>query len=133
MVSCTTTLDTLSPGSHKMIDVGFSFTATDNCPGGPDIVIRVTSDEPTASASGTGQTSPSPDAEILRDLNGTVMGIRLRAERSSEGNGRVYQIHVIATDPCGNTATAQCSVSVPPNGNRGAIDDGQFYDATQVN
>ena len=133
VATCSVLIDELSPGNHEMIDVGFSYTATDNCPGDLDLAFHVTSDERTASASGAGQASPAPDAEILRTLDGMVHRILIRAERSSAGNGRVYRIYVIATDPRGNQGTATCDISVPPNGNAAVIDDGQFFDATRVN
>jgi hypothetical protein len=77
------------PPNHTMRNIGFTFTATDNCTGDPAIDIFITSDETTASADGAGQTSPAPDAFILRDLDGNFEGILLRAERSSAGDGRV--------------------------------------------
>ena len=116
-----------------MVDVGFSFAATDDCADSPTVRVSVTSDEATASADGAGGSSKSPDAQILRDLAGNPLGILLRAERSSAGNGRVYQITVEAMDPCGNVAVSTCQVSVDPNGSGTAVDDGQFYDATAVN
>ncbi len=133
VVTCKVTVDTLSPPNHKMINVGFTFTATDNCTGEPQIEIFITSDETTASADGAGQTSPAPDAFILHDLDDIFQGILLRKERSSAGNGRVYEITVRATDECGNVGSCAANVSVPPNGNQTAVDDGQFFDATEVN
>ncbi len=132
-VSCTVAEDRLWPANHEMVDVGFRFDATDGCTGDPEVRVRVTSDERTASAPGAGQSSPAPDAEILRGLDGEILGIRLRAERSSSGNGRVYVITVEGMDACGNVASSSCTVSVPSNGHRDAVDDGQVYDATAVN
>jgi hypothetical protein len=106
---------------------------SDNCTSDPEIVVRITSDEPTASAGGAGQNSPAPDAEILRDLDGNIEGIKLRAERMSSGDGRVYEITILATDDCGNVGSASSTVSVPPADGQPAINSGQFYDATQVN
>lgn len=134
VVFCSTAITEIDSSNHEMVNVGFSFSATDDCPGDPQVRIRVTSDEATASADGAGGSTHSPDAQVLRDLAGNVVGVALRAERSSSGNGRVYQITVEATDPCGNTASSACQVSVPPNGSGSpAVDDGQFYDATAVN
>ena len=50
-----------------------------------------------------------------------------------EGDGRVYVIHVFATDPCGNVGLAECAVKVNRADGSGAVDSGQFYDATQMN
>lgn len=133
VTTCAVTIDELSPPNHKMIDVGFTFTATDNC-GEPAVVVTVRSDEPTASASGAGQTSPAPDAEILKTLDGVVHGVRLRTERSTNGNGRVYEITVTAIDAAGNSHQSSCQVGVPKSDEMGPpADDGQFYDATGVN
>ena len=132
-VTCSVTVDRLWPANHTMQNVGFTFTATDNCTGEPEIEIFITSDETTASADGAGQASPAPDAFVLRDLDGVFQGILIRAERSSAGNGRVYEITVRATDQCGNVGECSANVSVPPNGNKPAIDSGQYYDATAVN
>jgi hypothetical protein len=133
IATCSVAISTLWPPNHEMVDVGFSWTATDDCTGVPDVAVTVTSDEPTAHASGAGQTSPSPDAEILRDPGGAISGIRLRSERSQSGDGRAYGIHVTATDECGNVGTATCSVTVAPSSSAAAVDSGQYYDATAVN
>ena len=132
-VSCGVTRDRLWPANHEMVDVGFSFTATDGCTGEPTVRVRVTSDEHTASADGAGQATPAPDAEILRRLDGGIEAILLRAERSQSGNGRVYEITVEAMDACGNVASSSCTVAVPPSASRSAVDDGQYFDATAVN
>lgn len=133
MVTCSVATSTLSPPNHEMINVGFTFTATDNCTGEPKIEIFVTSDERTAEADGAGQASPAPDAFILRDLDGNFQGILLRAERSSDGDGRVYEITVRATDECGNVGSCSANVTVSPANGMPATDSGQFYDATAVN
>lgn len=133
VVTCAVAKKKLSPPNHKMVNVGFTFTATDNCSGDPEIEIFVTSDETTASADGAGQTSPAPDAFILRDLNGVFQGILLRKERSSAGNGRVYEITVRATDECGNVGSCSANVTVAPSNDNPVVDDGQFFDATEVN
>jgi hypothetical protein len=132
-VTCSVVEATLRPPNHKMRNIGFTFTATDNCTGDPATDIFITSDETTASASGAGRTSPSPDAFILRDLDGNFGGILLRAERSSSGDGRVYEITVRATDECGNVGSCSANVVVPPADGMPAVDSGQFYDATQIN
>lgn len=133
VVTCAVAIDRLWPANHVMVNVGFTFTATDNCTGEPKIEIFVTSDETTASANGAGQTSPAPDAFILRNLDGNFEGILLRAERSTAGDGRVYRITVRATDQCGNVGSCSAVVGVPPNGNGTAVDGGQFFDATAIN
>ncbi|MCH7872171.1 MAG: hypothetical protein IID33_10780 [Planctomycetes bacterium] len=133
VVTCAVEIDTMSPPNHTMRNVGFTFTATDNCTGEPQIEIFITSDETTASADGTGRTTPAPDAFILRDLDGVFQGILLRSERSTSGDGRVYEITVRATDACGNVGECSANVSVSPANGQPATDSGQFYDATAVN
>lgn len=119
--------DSLWPPNHKMVDVGLSYTVSDNCDPEPTVSIQVTSDEPTATALGAGGPQHSPDAEITDD--GEVL---LRAERSGKGDGRVYAITVIGTDACGNIASATSLVKVNHN-NQEAVDSGQNYDATEIN
>ncbi len=125
-VGCQAAVDSLWPPNHKFEDVGFSFTFDDIC--APDTVttsISVTSDEATATESGSGGLNHCADAVVGPD--GTV---RLRAERSGNGDGRVYVVTVSATDACGNVASCTVNVSVPHNVNGPpAVDSGQAFDA----
>ena len=57
----------------------------------------------------------------------------LRAERSDEGDGRVYVITVIGTDAFGNTGSSSVSVKVNRGKKKEAIDSGQNYGATKIN
>ena len=109
-----------------MIDVGLYYEVSDNCDLGPDILISVTSDEPTESALHSGGMKHCPDAQI----NSSVL---LRAERSSSGDGRVYVITVQATDDSGNSSSESIPVKVNIDKNTEAIDSGQNYDATEIN
>ncbi|MDL1979767.1 MAG: hypothetical protein LWX52_17085, partial [Deltaproteobacteria bacterium] len=129
------TIDSLSanrtvlwPPNHKMVDIGFSLEVIDNCDQDPQVTIEVTSDEPTATAPGAGGSQYAPDAEITDDTS-----ILLRAERSGEGDGRVYRIAVTATDASGNTSSDTVSVKVNHDKKTEAIDSGQNYDATEIN
>jgi hypothetical protein len=122
--------DSLWPPNHKPIDVGLSYNATDNCDPAPNVSIKVTSDEPTATARGAGGRRHAPDAKIVDDT------VFLRAERSGNGNsadGRVYEITVTATDACGNSASESVFVKVNRSKKKEAVDSGQNYDATQIN
>jgi hypothetical protein len=94
-------------------------------------VTGITSDEATATDKGSGGAQHSPDATIGKDG-----AFRLRAERSGNGNGRVYQVTFTAE----NTATKEVStgsvtVCVPQDKGKGCTcrDDGQKYDATKKN
>jgi hypothetical protein len=133
VVTCGVTIDTLPTPNHKMANVGFTYDVTDNCSGDPLIEIFITSDETTASASGAGQASPAPDSFVLRDLDDVYQGTLIRAERSTAGDGRIYEITVRATDDCGNVGSCSATVGVPPNSNGTPVDSGQYYDATEVN
>lgn len=94
-------------------------------------IIGVTSDEPTSSRDGKLTSCHAPDAYGLG--NGTAY---LRAERLDTGNGRVYEITFLASDGRGGEAIGTVSVYVPHDcGKRGSVcvDDGQGYDATEIN
>jgi hypothetical protein len=99
----------LSPDSLDLINVGFQAQALDNCDGPitpASIQVQVFSDEDELPP-GTGPFSP--DAKNL-----TATGnLRLRAERSANGDGRVYLIVAKATDKAGNTGFCVSTVTVP--------------------
>jgi len=94
----------LQPANHRMIDVTVDYTVKDNC-GKVTTNLSVSSDEPE-----TGVTSGDryPDWIIVDKHH-----VKLRAERSSKGNGRVYTIHITACDAAGNTAVRSVRVFVP--------------------
>jgi uncharacterized repeat protein (TIGR01451 family) len=94
----------LLPSNHKMVDVVVSYTVTDNC--GPVVnALSVASNEP---VNGLGDGDTAPDWEII-DAN----HLRLRAERSGTGPGRVYTVTITSTDSAGNSSTKQLFVTVP--------------------
>jgi hypothetical protein len=132
-VTCSVVTDVLFPPNQTYTDVGFSFTAVDNCSGDLKVEVKVTSDEQTTLPPGHGKASPFPDATVLRTIDGTIVGVQLRNERGGGGDGRVYTIHVFATDECGNVGYSACSVSVPPADKCPATDNGQYFDATGIN
>jgi hypothetical protein len=91
----------------------------------PGLTIRITSitqDEPT---SGLGNGDTAVDAIINPD--GTF---RLRAERSDDGDGRVYRINFTASDNQGS-ASGVVTVTVPKKKNRPAIDSGDVFISTK--
>ena len=95
----------LWPPNHKMKQVTVNYTSTDNCPGPISCAITVTSDEP---ENGTGDGDTGPDWDVLNDHH-----VKLRAERSGQGDGRVYSIKVTCTDQYGNSASGTKTVIVP--------------------
>ncbi len=97
--------NTLWPPNHKMKDVTVNYTSTDNCPGPISCQVSVTSDEPVNEV-GDGNTGPD---WIVTDNH----HVKLRAERSGTGDGRVYTITVSCTDQVGNIGTATTTVTVP--------------------
>lgn len=97
---------TLGPPNHRMVDVIVSYTATDNC-GAVDTALTISSNEP---VNGMGDGDTAPDWEVVN-----VHQVRLRAERSGQGNGRIYTIAINATDSNGNASSRLVTVSVPHN------------------
>jgi hypothetical protein len=139
VVSCAVAQDVLYPANDEMVDIGFSYQATDNCePDGPQIDVEVLSDEPTFYAySVIAGADPSPDAVVERGAGGTITRILLRAQRSQTkpADGRVYRIRLLATDSCGLRSHADCYVTVPRTspGPGSAVNSGLDSDATVGN
>jgi hypothetical protein len=96
----------LSPSNHKMRDLTINYSLTDNC-GIINSVLSVSSNEP---ISGTGDGDTAPDWEVVDNHN-----VKLRAERSGSGDGRVYTILITAIDASGNTSTSSVEVRVTHN------------------
>jgi hypothetical protein len=97
----------LSPTNHTMRDVTISYTATDNC--AVSSIITVTSNEP---INGVGDGDTDPDWMVIDNHH-----VKLRAERSANGTGRIYTITIAANDPSGNISTKTVEVRVPHNVN----------------
>ena len=90
--------------NHKMEVITVNYTVKDNC-GTPSITLSVSSNEP---INGTGDGDTSPDWEIVDATH-----VRLRAERSGTGTGRIYTIAITASDSAGSSAGATTTVRVP--------------------
>jgi hypothetical protein len=108
----------LWPPNHKLHTITLS-GATD--PDGDPVAITitgVTQDEP---VNGKGDGNTTPDVAI----GPAADQVRLRAERSGGGDGRVYTIAYVAKDPSGASCAGTVAVTVPHD-KRGepAVDSG---------
>ncbi|HEV8297305.1 MAG TPA: hypothetical protein VGQ20_08410 [Acidimicrobiales bacterium] len=70
-------------------------------------IAAVTQDEP-VDGSGDGRTAPDADRTGLPKDQ-----VRLRAERAGDGDGRVYRISVVGSDPSGASCSTIVFVGVP--------------------
>jgi K319L-like, PKD domain len=114
------TIDVLWPPNHGLVAVGIvGVSDPDN--NATISIDSVFQDEPT---NGQGDGDTAVDAVI--NAGSTVL---LRAERSGNGNGRVYHIHFTASDFEGS-ASGVVTVGVPHNKKSVAIDGGEFFDST---
>ena len=125
-------MDCLWPPNNKFVDLTIE-GITD--PDGDAVTITITgitSDEPTASIEGAGGAKHAPDADP--GCIGTAIA-RVRAERSGNEDGRVYEITFLASDGIGEPVEGTVQVKVPHDwsGDCVSIDSGQNYDATEVN
>jgi len=102
--SVTANPNKLWPPNHKMVPVTVALDASDNCDSVCQIIF-VESNEP---VNGLGDGNTAPDLIITGDLT-----VKLRAERSGKGNGRVYTITVECADSSGNSSTETVTVIVP--------------------
>jgi len=95
----------LWPANHKYVTVGTAFVSTSDT--ASVTLVSVESNEPD---NGLGDGDTANDIVIVDNHT-----LKLRAERSGNGAGRVYTITYLATNSCGNTATATTTVTVPHN------------------
>jgi hypothetical protein len=93
----------LGPPSHKMVDVGVLYTVTD-ASGTSSCSIAVSSNE---SVNGNGDGNTSADWEIV-----SAHHVRLRAERSGLGSGRIYSVTVTCADAAGNLSSRTTTATV---------------------
>ena len=118
-------VESLWPPNHRMVPVQIAITD----PNGRMVdyrITQITQDEPIASLDDSSERIPF-------DAVGTGEAVAyLRAERSGDGNGRVYEIHYETIDEIIGAQQGSVHVCVPHDRGRGnaCIDDGQLYDAT---
>ena len=102
----------LWPPNHRLVAVHASWRTSDRCdPAVATHLVSITSSEPD-DAPGDG------DGRTTGDITGSDLGtsdaeVWLRAERSSSGTGRTYQLTYTATDASGHSASALVLVTVP--------------------
>lgn len=93
----------LSPPNHKLVDVTVNYSVTDNC-GPVTTTLTVTSSEPD---NGLGDGDVANDVQVIDSHH-----VRLRAERSGNGPGRVYTITISSVDGAGNATSQTVTVTV---------------------
>jgi hypothetical protein len=98
----------LWPPNHKMrsIDIDDCLSVNDACDPAPrPRILWVTGDE---AGDGKGDGNTEPDA-VVTGCN----TVDLRAERSGNANGRIYEVGFVVTDASGNESPGVCRVVVP--------------------
>jgi Thrombospondin type 3 repeat len=101
----------LWPPNHRMIDVSSTLSAADACSTPTIVLSSVTSNEPDDGAN---------DGTTVGDIQGVEPGtadtsFALRAERRSDGTGRIYTVIYTALDGSGNLTQTTSYVLVPHN------------------
>jgi hypothetical protein len=100
---------TLWPPNHRLVLVGM-VNPSDGLAGIATESLTAVSNEP---EDGKGDGHTAPDI-VIKDGN-----VKVRAERSGHGDGRVYTIRASATDLAGNTTTATATCEVPHDRGKG--------------
>jgi len=95
----------LWPPNHNMAPVTLSYGVSDNCDSGLTPTITISSNEP---VNGTGDGNTSPDWQVI-----DAHHVLLRAERSGNGEGRIYTITLTVTDSAGSSSSSSVIVTVP--------------------
>jgi hypothetical protein len=103
----------LWPPNHKMVDVYIQSNAADNSGLPVTLNAFVVSNEP-EDGLGDGDISPDWSAPVIDQEIGLIH-LQLRAERSGNGDGRVYTVVITATDASNNSSSASVDIVVPHN------------------
>ncbi len=113
--------DSLWPPNHAFKTIKIK-GISDPDGGKPDVVIQcIHQDEPTNSVG---------DGNTEHDASGIGTNtLKLRRERSGEGNGRVYHVSFLAKDSAGAECQGSINIQVPLNKKGTAIDDGSLYES----
>lgn len=102
---------TLWPPNHGMVDITIRANASDNSGRPVALAAIVNSNEP-QDGLGDGDMRPDWTEPLIDQMNG-IITLKLRAERSGRGTGRIYTITIIATDASGNSNQAKVEIKVP--------------------
>lgn len=111
--------DTLWPPNHKLVGVNAAYSAQDSCSAVVTCSLSVASNEP---ANGRGDGNTDSDWLIYTDTQ-----LSLRAERSGQGDGRIYGLTASCSDASGNLASGAGEVTVPKS-RAGGNDKGKGKD-----
>ena len=105
----------LFPPNHRLVQVQIQSIVSDVCDPAPAVMLAgATSDEPDDAPGGG-------DGNTLGDIRDADLGtpdalVLLRAERSAQGDGRVYHLNYSAVDASGNAGSGDEVVMVPLHG-----------------
>ena len=107
-LSYTVERTSLWPANHKMVVSLSNISASDIYDPAPVTSVIVNSNE---DANGKGDGNTDSDWEVTQNSDGSYE-VKLRAERSGRGSGRVYSVTISSTDSSGNTSEEIVEVSV---------------------
>jgi hypothetical protein len=113
LLTSSVAIDSISPSNSDLVNVGLAASA--NEPVTFNVQVFGDEDDETPTST-TPLIVHSPDA---KDIG--VGTLRLRAERTDAGDGRVYLVVVTATDTSGNVSRA-CHTVVVPRKKKGDVD-----------
>jgi len=101
----------LWPANHELVDIQIVANASDDSGLPVQLTASVTSDEAVSSL-GSGDTAPDWTPVTINQDTGEI-SLQLRAERSGSGDGRTYEVTIVAQDAAGNSSTATVQIIVP--------------------
>lgn len=102
----------LWPPNHKMTDILILANASDDS-GSYLLAARVFSDQP-LNGNGDGNTAVDFTEPVIDQENGIIY-VSLRSERKGKGDGRYYNIVIMAIDPSGNVTESVVRIFAPKN------------------
>jgi len=102
----------LWPPNHRLVTVGTNWQAVDRCDPNPRVILSAATSSEPADAPGNGDGATTADI-VGADVGQPDADVMLRAERSSGGPGRTYELEYFAIDASGNRGSALATVVVP--------------------